>query len=273
MDTRRNVTIIGTSVLALSLALTGCTTTEATSSTPPPSSAATTEPVATPEASEAETLVRDYLAAIADEDSLTAWALLTPEAQSFYGGDPEVYASWFGRDGITTAAEAGLFADAEFTEGEGPEGAFTLVSAQTDSAADAWIVRETDGGLLLDDAGIPTTGGSLYEWQNPASGAEDSSESGALDPSQPATLFFASPASFDSDVPSSLGYPDTVWAYVDGTEVPAELGPASDAGRTFTVATDALPTDGEPHSLTIVWQIGTDSLGWRSTTTALLPSS
>ena len=274
MDTRRNVTIIGGSVLALSLALTGCTQTEPVSSTPASSEPApetpSTTPEQTPEQSTAETVVREYLAAIAAEDSAAAWPLLTPEAQSFYGGDPEVYASWFGRDGITTLEEATVFADAEFTEAEGPEGAFTLVSATTDTAADAWIVRETDAGPLLDDAGIPTTGGSLYEWRNPASGAEDAEAPGAFDPATPATLFFASPASFDSEVPSTIGYPDTVWAYVDGAEVPADVGAASDAGRDFTVVTDATASD-TPQALTVVWQTGDDSLGWRSTTTLLLP--
>lgn len=274
MDSRRNITLIGGSVLALSLALTGCTTAEpaasTTAATETPSTAPSTTPDETPAASAAETLVRDYLAAIVAEDSNAAWALMTPEAQSFYGGDPEVYASWFGRDGVTTPGEATAFAEVEFTETEGPEGAFTLVSAQTDAAADAWIVRETDSGPLLDDAGIPTTGGSLYEWRNPSSGAEDSDEVGVFDPAQPASLFFASPQSFDSDVPSSIGYPDTVWAYIDGTEIPADVGAASDAGKDFTILTDATATD-VPRALTVVWQTGDDSLGWRSTTTLLLP--
>jgi hypothetical protein len=270
LDTRRNITIIGGSVLALTLALTGCTATEPASSTPDSSAPAPQTPSATPEQSTADTVVREYLSAIAAEDSAAAWPLLTPEAQSFYGGDPEVYASWFGRDGITTPEEATAFDDVEFTETEGPEGAFTLVSATTDTAADAWIVRETDAGPLIDDAGIPTTGGLLYEWRNPASGAEDAEEPGAFDPATPATLFFSSPQSADSDVPSTIGYPDTVWAYVDGTEVPAEVGAASDAGKEFTVVTDTTAID-TPQALTVVWQTGDDALGWRSTTALLLP--
>ncbi|RUQ87008.1 hypothetical protein [Labedella gwakjiensis] len=265
MDTRRNITILGGSALVLALALTGCATTEPAASTPTASESAPASASATPEESASETLVRDYLSAIAAEDSAAAWALLTPEAQSFYGGDPEVYASWFGRDGVTTPEEATAFADVNLTETEGPEGAFTLVSAQTDAAADAWIVRETDVGPLIDDAGIPTTGGSLYEWRNPASGAEDQAEAGAFDAAEPAKIFFASPESFDSDTPSTIGYPDTVWAYIDGTEVPAETGAASDAGKEFTVATDTTGAD-TAQALTVVWQVGDDSLGWRSST-------
>ncbi|RUR01623.1 hypothetical protein [Labedella endophytica] len=271
MDTRRNITLLGGSALALSLALSGCTTAEPAASTTTAIETPSSSPSATPEESASVGIVREYLAAIVAEDSASAWALLTPEAQSFYGGDPEVYASWFANDGVTSPEEASAFADVDVTETEGPEGAFTLVSAQTETAADAWIVRETDTGPLIDDAGIPTTGGSLYEWRNPSSGAEDSSESGAFDLQQPASLFFASPQSFDSDTPSTIGYPDTVWAYVDGDEVPAELGPASDAGRVFEVTSDTLPADGAPHALTIVWQVGEDSLGWRSTTTLLVP--
>lgn len=271
-ETRRTTTIIGGSALALTLALTGCTTTAASSSTPAPSSSAPSTS-ATPEASAAETLVRDYLTAIVAEDSATAWALLTPEAQAFYGGDPEVYASWFGRDGITTPDEATAFADVDLTESEGPEGAFTLVSAQTDDAADAWIVRDTGTGLLLDDAGVPSTGGSLYEWRNPAVGAEDAESPAAIDPSQPASLFFASPESFDSTTPSTIGYPENVWAYLDGVEVAAQQGAASDAGRTFEVAADLLPTDGAPHALTIVWKTSDDSHGWRSSTVILTPGT
>lgn len=272
MDRRRNITIIGGSILALSLTLTGCTSTEPAASAPATSAPAVPMPTetASPEASAAETLVRDYLDAIVAEDSEAAWALLTPEAQSFYGDDPGVYSSWFGRDGITTPVVAAAFADVEFTETEGPEGAFTLVGARTGTAADAWIVRDTESGPLLDDAGVPPTGSSVYEWRNPATGAEGVSEEPvAFDPSEPASIFFASPASMDSDGPSTIGYPDTVWAYADDTELPTELGPASDAGRMFLATPDA-EADG-PRALTFVWQIGTDSTGWRSSTALILP--
>jgi hypothetical protein len=273
MSHRRRTTVIAGSAIALALALSGCTGSETVSSTSPPvdtaTSSGTPTPEETPTATPAESVVREYLAAIAAEDSAAAWALLTPEAQGFYGGDSEVYATWFGRDGITTAEEARSFADADLTEAEGPEGAFTLVSASTESAADAWVVRDAGGGLLIDDAGVPPTGSAVYEWRNPASGTDDDVDAGEHDAAAPASLWFASPLAFDSEEPSTLGYPDTVWAYADGTEVPATLGPASDAGRLFEVAPNALATTDAPLALTVVWQVGEDSAGWRSTTTLL----
>lgn len=272
-DRRRSTRVIAGSAIALVLALSGCAGSEAVSSASSPvdPAAPSTTPTSeeTAEATPAASVVREYLAAIAAEDSATAWALLTPEAQGFYGGDSEVYATWFGQDGITTADEARAFAEADLTETEGPEGAVTLVSASTDSAADAWVVRDTGDGALVDDAGVPPTGSAVYEWRNPASGTDDDTDTGEYDASAPASVWFASPLAFGSDEPSTLGYPDDVWAYAGDTQVPAALASASEAGHLFEVAADALPTTGAPLAITIVWQVGEGSAGWRSTTTLL----
>ena len=71
LESRRTMTIAGGAVMVLCLALAGCTTAGSTSSTSPSSvgadasSAPESSASATPESSGAETVVREYLAAIA----------------------------------------------------------------------------------------------------------------------------------------------------------------------------------------------------------------
>jgi hypothetical protein len=258
----------------------GCTSDDQVSAAPAatdvaPTPGATASPTPVEAASPEQALVAEYLDAAAAGDAAAAWQLLTPQAQQFYSTE-QTFAGLFGRDGTVSADEAGQLLAGEMVSSEGPEGAFTLVSVTTDSEADAWVVRAVDGDpadLRIDDAGVPPTGGSLYELRNPAAGAEDARyEAGpaALDASQPATLSFASPASMDSDVPSTVGYPDALFGWVDGTSVPVELGAAAGSERQFTA--DVEPGEGAPTAFTVVWETGLDGgapASWRSSTVLL----
>lgn len=102
-------------------------------------------------------LVSAYLDAVAAGDADAAWGMLTPEAQAS-AGSPESYVASFGRAGTVSPEDAGLLRAVEPVATEGPEGAFTLVSAVEGDVADAWIVRDTGEGLLLDDHVVPATG-------------------------------------------------------------------------------------------------------------------
>lgn len=216
-------------------------------------------------------LVRDYLDAVTTGDSAAAWQLLSPESQDFYPSEQQ-YATTLGRDGTVTSEEAGQLAAATFVEAQGPEDAFTLVSATTDAEADAWVVRESSAGLRIDDAGVPSTGDSVYEWTNPAAGAEDvQSDAGAasFDDSAPASLSFASPASADATGPSTVGYPNGLFAFVDGVETPVDEPVSAGSGREFTIPVGSASTDGAPRGLTVVWQVGDAPASFRSSTVLL----
>jgi len=262
---------------ALVVGLAGCTPAEGDTAAPPTvtttvtatDAATTAAPSATPE----EALVTAYLDAIVAGDTATAWPLLSTEAQASYGSEA-TFAEYSPTDGTVTAEEAGQLLAGSTDVVEGPEGAFTLVSITTDSEADAWIVRETADGLRLDDAGVPPTGESLYTWSNPDVGAEDGdvdpvAAAEAVDPAAPARLSFASPASADATAPSVVGYPSTVWAWIDGEPVEVPEPAAAGSGRTFDVPLGGASTDGAPRGLTVAWQTGDDSLGWRSSTVLL----
>ena len=267
-----------TSTLAVGalVAATGCTTDpsvtaptaaatgspSATSATPTDAAPADAEP-----ASAEQAVVGRYLDAIATGDTAAAWALLSPEAQQFYGTE-QTFASASPADGTVTPAEADALRDVELASAEGPEGAFTLVSATTDELADAWVVRETADGLRVDDAGVPPTGDSLYEWTNPAAGPEDQTGGGAAyDTTAPASISFASPLSQDQTEPSVVGYPDTLWAFLDGQQLPSIEAVSAGSGKRFT--TEVGESSGAGRGLTVVWQTGADSLGWRSSTVAV----
>lgn len=272
-----------TSTLAVGalVAATGCTsdpdvaaptavatgTPSASMATPTEASSADASPADAEPASAEQAVVARYLDAIADGDTAAAWALLSPEAQQFYGAE-QTYASVSPTDGTVTADEADVLRDAELVSAEGPEGAFTLVGATTDDLADAWVVRETADGLRVDDAGVPPTGDSLYEWTNPAAGAEDQTAGGAAyDTTTPASISFASPLSQDQAEPSVVGYPDTLWAFVDGRQLGSIDAVSAGSGKRFT--TEVGESSGAGRGLTVVWQTGDDSLGWRSSTVVL----
>ena len=271
MTTRRstqNVTVLGVITLLGSAALVGCS---ASPSTPPstadPAGSTTTSstPAATP--SPAETpeiaLARDHLDAVATNDYQAGWSLLSAESQAFYGS-VDTYAQMAASDGTVTADEAAELATAQLVAAEGPEGAITVVSGATADAADAWIVRETDSGLRIDDAGVPPTGESLYSWTNPAAGPEDQAGDAAYDPASPVAISFA--AADPANGPSLVGSPETIYAWQGDQPVDATLDAASDAQRTFIVNTT--PETG-PHAVTVVWKVGADSHEWRSSTVLL----
>ncbi|NRD26217.1 hypothetical protein [Frigoribacterium sp. VKM Ac-2836] len=266
--------LLMTSTLAVGalVAATGCTSDPAVTAptaagTGSPSVTATTAPVDAAPASAEQAIVTRYLDAIADADTAAAWALLSPEAQDFYGSE-STFASTSATDGTVTPDEAAVLRDAPLVSAEGPEGAFTLVSATTDELADAWVVRETADGLRVDDAGVPPTGDSLYEWINPAAGAEDQTAGGAAyDTTAPASISFASPQSQDQTEPSVVGYPDTLWVFLDGEQLPSIAAVSAGSGKRFT--TEIGESSGAGRGLTVVWQTGDDSLGWRSSTVVL----
>lgn len=253
----------------------GCTSAEADGPAPTVTVTSTPEPApvesSTPDASPAVELVRQYLDAVTAGDAAAAWPLLTPEAQAFYPSE-EQYATTFGRDGTVTPEEAGQLAAATFAEAPGPEDVFTLVSATTDGEADAWVVRESSAGLRIDDPGVPLTGDSVYEWSNPAAGAEDVvSDAGAapFDDSAPASVSFASPASADAEGPSLVGYPNGLFAWVDGVETPVDEPVSAGSGREFSIPVGSAATDGAPRGLTVVWQVDTAPASFRSSTVLL----
>jgi len=253
----------------------GCTSAEAEGTTPTVTVTSAPDPVpsesATSAASPAVELVREYLDAAAAGDAAAAWALLTPEAQASYPSEQQ-FASLFGRDGTVTPEAAGQLAGATFDEATAVEGVVTLVSATTEAEADAWIVRESSAGLRIDDAGVPSTGDSVYEWTNPAAGAEDvQSDAGAasFDDSAPASLTFASPASADETEPSTVGYPNGLFAFVDGVETPVDEPVSAGSGREFTIPVGSASTDGAPRGLTVVWQVGNSPAHFRSSTVLL----
>jgi hypothetical protein len=141
---------------ALAVALTGCAPAAApaeTAAAAETTASATPAPETTTQDAPATALTREYLDAIAQGDYETSWSLLSDESQAFYG-TVDTYSSNYELDGTVTAAEAAELGEGELTESEGPEGAFTLVNGSTDTIADAWIVRETDAGLRIDDSGV-----------------------------------------------------------------------------------------------------------------------
>jgi hypothetical protein len=219
-------------------------------------------------AATAETaLVAAYLDAVAAGDADAAWAMLTPEAQAS-AGSRESYVATFGRAGTVSPEEAERLRAVDPVSAEGPEGAFTLVSAVDADLADAWIVRDTGQGLLLDDHVVPATGATPYAWRNPAAGPEESADPApAVDTSRPLSVAFDAPEDGTEDG-GLVGYPDTAWAWIDGTEVPVALV-AAGSGRVLELDTSAWTDDDEaPDAITLVWQVGGDSPAWRSTTVA-----
>jgi hypothetical protein len=270
MTTQRStqtLTVLGVLSVLGSAALVGCTA-QATPAEPVAgTTSASTTAAATPTASPVETpeiaLVRDYVDAIATGDLQASWSMLSPESQAFYGS-VDTYERLAPTGGTVTADEAAALSTATLVAAEGPEGAITVVSGATADAADAWIVRETDSGLRIDDAGVPPTGESVYSWINPAAGPEDQTGEAAYDPASPVTISFA--VADPADGRSLVGSPEMIYAWQGDQPVDARVDAASDAQRTFVVNTT--PETG-PHAVTVVWKVGTDSHEWRSSTVLL----
>jgi len=234
---------------------TAVTTEPATDTTVPPSNAETA-------------LVGEYLDAVAAGDAASAWSMLTPEAQDAAAAF-ESYAAAFGRQGTVSPEEAERLRGAPPVVAEGPEGAFTLVSAVNGDVADAWIVRETAEGLRIDDAVVPSTGPTPYEWTNPAAGPDDATEPPpAVDTARPLSVAFPAPED-GTEGGGLVGYPETGWAWIDGVEVPVDLV-AAGSGRQLALDTSGwTDEDAAPDAVTVVWPVGGDSLAWRSTTVAV----
>ncbi|MDN4642110.1 hypothetical protein QCD70_17830 [Agreia sp. PsM10] len=270
MTTRRStqtLTVLGALTLLGSAALVGCTSQTTPAEPVAGTTSASTTAAATPTATPAETpeiaLARDYLDAVAAGDLQASWSMLSPESQAFYGS-VETYEQLAPTGGTVTADEAAALSTATLVAAEGPEGAITVVSGATADAADAWIVRQTDSGLRIDDAGVPPTGESVYSWTNPAAGPEDQTGEAAYDPASPVTISFA--VADPADGRSLVGSPETIYAWQGDQPVEATLDAGSDAQRTFVVNTT--PETG-PHAVTVVWQVGGDSHEWRSSTVLL----
>jgi hypothetical protein len=223
---------------------------------------------AAPAAPTAETaLVAEYLDAVAAGDAAAAWEMLTPEAQES-AASFAAYSAAFGRQGTVSPEEASRLGAVEPVVAEGPEGAITLVSAVDGDLADAWIVRATEQGLRLDDHVVPATGATPYEWLNPAAGPEEADgPMPPVDVTQAISLAFAAPEG-GTEGGGLVGYPSAAWAWIDGTEVPVDIASAG-SGKRLRVDTSGW-TDGDAtrDAVTIVWQVGSDSSAWRSTTVA-----
>lgn len=236
-------------------------------------SAPTSSETAMPPASDAAVsqddaiaVVKSYLSAVQAEQWTDAYALLSDGARTAVGSEqqfadaaasgivrPDAAAGYLGTDGVIEATE-------------GPVAGSVLVTAVRDRIADAWLVRPADGDARIDDAGVPPTGQSLYEWVNPAAGPEDVRDVAPLDPSTPAAIIFTDPG---EDAGQNLvGYPDELTAYLGTTEAAASLASSEDQLRwDISVDTEQLASGTVP--LTVVWKAGGDGDLWRTSTTAL----
>ncbi|MFS0793084.1 hypothetical protein [Microbacterium sp. 1P10AE] len=236
-------------------------------------SAPTSSETATPPASDAAVsqddaiaVVKSYLSAVQAEQWTDAYALLSDGARTAVGSEqqfadaaasgivrPDAAAGYLGTDGVIEATE-------------GPVAGSVLVTAVRDRIADAWLVRPADGDARIDDAGVPPTGQSPYEWVNPAAGPEDVRDVAPLDPSAPAAIIFTDLAEDAGE--NLVGYPDELTAYLGTTEAAASLASSEDQLRwDIPVDTEQLASGTVP--LTVVWKAGGDGDLWRTSTTAL----
>ncbi|MBB3158105.1 hypothetical protein FHS07_001801 [Microbacterium proteolyticum] len=215
----------------------------------------------------AMTVVGEYLSAIQAEQYAAAYALLTDESRALVGSEQQFAES--AANSIVRPDEAAgyLGADGTIEAGRGPTEGTVLVTAVRDRIADGWLVRDTGAGVRIDDAGVPTTGASPYEWVNPASGPEDARRSVAVDPASPAALIFRDlAADAGVDGPGLVGFPSTVTAYLGLDEVPASSA-VSDIQARWDIAWVTSPPSTETQPLTVAWEVEPGT--WRTTTTAV----
>ncbi len=275
-STHRRI-LIPTVLLAGGLALAGCTAPAepVTSASVPPSTAPVTSPTASPVATptvsdqDAVATVTTYLEAIQQERWADAFALLTPESQELTGTEEQFTAAL--RRGITAPEPAAGFlgADGSFTTAPGPVAGSVLVSATRDRIADAWLVRSGPEGLRVDQAGVPATGESPYEWVNPATGPEDVSDFAPYDPAGPASIAFADLVTrTGAEGRSLVGYPSELTAYLGADTVPA-TSEESGTTRTWTLPLDPAALEAGTAALTVVWEVEPGSDQWRTATTAV----
>lgn len=255
------------------LVLAGCTNTPVASSPTPTASGPVADPVASsspsPSTASDETVavVQEYLAAVQDERFVDAFALLTPESQALVGSAEQLASSV----GIVRPEEAIGFlgTDGVIASGAGPTEDSTLVTAVRDRLADAWLVRSTTEGLRIDDAGVPPTGRTPYEWVNPPIGPEEGDGAAAFDVGAPASITFTD-LSQDAGVegPGLVGYPQQLSAYLGVSKVGAEAASA-DTQRRWDIALDAAQMGADTAPLTVVWEVEPGSNKWRTSTAAV----
>ncbi|GAB3607842.1 hypothetical protein GCM10027413_32510 [Conyzicola nivalis] len=248
----RNV-LTATSAVALIALLAGCGTDYPPST---PTESGTVEPDPQDPAS---ALVSEYLDAIALGNQGGAWELLSPETQATYDSSAETYAEYSLDNETVTATDAEVFAEAPLVVTDGPENGFQLVSAQTTDIADAWIVRDTDVGLRIDDPGVPPTGQRPFTWQNPKDGVYDSTVA--------PMIFFQTFYGEGGETDVISGPPETIVGYADSVEVPVTKEAASGAGANFVADVPA-----GAFALTVVWAPDDESPLFQSSTVTLATS-
>lgn len=264
-------------VTTAALVLAGCTGGGETASAPTPAAPAASVASSTPApdagppaglpAEEAVRTVEEYLGAIQAEQYGAAYALLSDESRALVGSEQQFTES--AANSIVRPDEAAgyLGADGTIEAGQGPAEGTVLVTAVRDRVADGWIVRGTDAGVRIDDAGVPSTGASPYEWVNPASGPEDVRQSVAVDPAAPAAVIFRDlAADAGVDGPGLVGFPSEVTAYIGTEEIPATSA-VSDVQARWDIAWDASAPSSETQPLTVAWEVEPGT--WRTTTTAV----
>lgn len=255
------------------LSLAGCTDTPVASSPTAAASVPVPDPVtssSSPSSSssdEAVAVVQEYLVAVQDERYVDALALLTPESRALVGSAEQLASSV----GIVRPEEATGFlgTDGVIASGAGPTVDSTLVTAVRDRVADAWLVRSTTEGLRIDDAGVPPTGGTPYEWVNPPIGPEEGDGAAAVDVGAPASIIFTD-LSQDAGVegPGLVGYPQQLSAYLGVSEVAAEAA-GTDTQRRWDITFDAAQWGADTTPLTVVWEVESGSDQWRTSTAAV----
>lgn len=229
-----------------------------------PSDAPSDEPADTPEG-EAQALAVDYLEAIAAGDDDAAFALLSPESQEWYT-DASVFSSARTQDGSLTAEAAADVLTANVRTTEGPEGGFYVVTLSSGPVADSFVVRAENSGMVVDDPGVPTTGPTAWEWQNPAVGPDDDREPEPYSGSSAPTMLFATVVDASGEV--LVAPPASAFGVVDGTEVPVVVNPDEGEGALATVG-EQLSARGQ--TVTIAWQAAPTSPMWRTSTVSLTP--
>ncbi|WP_143755696.1 hypothetical protein [Sanguibacter keddieii] len=228
------------------------------------SDAPSDEPADTPEG-EAQALAVDYLEAIAAGDDEAAFALLSPESREWYT-DATVFSSARTQDGSLTAEAAADVLTANVRTTEGPEGGFYVVTLSSGPVADSFVVRAEETGMVVDDPGVPTTGPTAWEWQNPAVGPDDDREPEPYSGSSAPTMLFATVVDAGGEV--VVTPPASAFGVVDGTEVPVVVNPDEGEGALATVG-EQLSARGQ--TVTIAWQAAPTSPMWRTSTVSLTP--
>lgn len=228
------------------------------------SDAPSDEPADSPEG-EAQALAVDYLEAIAAGDDEAAFALLSPESQEWYT-DASVFSSARTQDGSLTAEAAADVLTANVRTTEGPEGGFYVVTLSSGPVADSFVVRAEETGMVVDDPGVPMTGPTAWEWQNPAVGPDDDREPEPYSGSSAPTMLFATVVDASGEV--LVAPPGSAFGVVDGTEVPVVVNPDEGEGALATVG-EQLSARGQ--TVTITWQAAPTSPMWRTSTVSLTP--